>query len=105
AFGVGVDCPFKSVYYVAVSQTSDPGGAWNVYEFEMSLGFPMAADFTQIGLSHDAVFFSANMFSSNKKNNFYAEVFEANKAKMEQGLGGFSADGFFDILGSGPGVT
>ena len=37
ALGVAPDCPFKSVYYIAVSQTSDPRGKWNVYEFNMSL--------------------------------------------------------------------
>src|SRR5258708_16230171 len=35
AFGVAQNCPYKSVYWVAVSQTSDPTGAWNVYEFNM----------------------------------------------------------------------
>jgi hypothetical protein len=77
-----------------------------VYGFEMSLGFPEAADFTQIGLSRDALLFSANMFGTSKHSApFYAEVFEANKAQMEQGLASFTADGFYDIQGSGPGVT
>jgi hypothetical protein len=102
-----MDCPFKSVYYIAVSQTSDPRGDWNVYEFNMSSDGQFAADFTQIGINHDAVFFSANMFGPGTGLNggFYAEVFEANKAKMERGRGGFTADGFFNLNAQGPGTV
>jgi hypothetical protein len=106
AFGAGLGCPFTSIYWIAVSQTSDPAGSWNVYGFEMSLGFNEGADFTQIGLSRDALFFSANMFGTTKHAApFYAEVFEASKAQMEQGLAGFTADGFYNIQGSGPGTA
>jgi hypothetical protein len=101
--GVAPNCPFKTVYFIAVSQTSDPRGNWNVYEFEMSHGTPFAADFTQIGLNSDAVFFSANMFGL--AGGFYAEVFEANKAQMESGAAHFTADGFFNLQGNGPGVA
>ena len=101
---VTVGCPFMSVYYVAVSQTSDPTGKWNVYEFDMAMGQPFAADYTQLGINGQAVYFSANMFA-NSGNGFYAELFEANKAKMEAGRGGFTADGFFNLQGNGPGIT
>jgi hypothetical protein len=102
-----VGCDFKSVYYIAVSQTNDPRGDWNVYEFNMSLDGQFAADFTQIGINHDAVYFSANMFgpSTGLNGGFYAEIFEANKAKMERGQGGFTADGFFNMKATGPGTT
>lgn len=103
ALGVAPDCPFKTVYYIAVSRTSDPRGGWNVYEFEMSHGTPFAADFTQIGLNRDAVFFSANMFGLS--GGFYAEVFEANKAQMERGRAHFTADGFANLQGTGPGTA
>lgn len=101
---VTVGCPFKSVYYVSVSQTSNPNGKWNVYEFEMSMGQPFAADYTQLGINGQAVYFSANMFA-NVGNGFYAELFEANKARMEKGQGGFTADGFFNLQANGPGIT
>jgi hypothetical protein len=103
-FGLPMDCPFKSAYYIAVSQTSDPRGDWNVYEFNMSLDGQFAADFTQIGLNHDAVYFSANSFGpgSGLNGGFYAEMFEANKSKMEHGRGGFTADGFFNLQAQGP---
>jgi hypothetical protein len=102
-----VGCDFKSVYYIAVSTTNDPRGDWNVYEFNMSLDGQFAADFTQIGINRDAVYFSANMFgpSTGLNGGFYAEIFEANKAKIERGQGGFTADGFFNMQATGPGTT
>ena len=108
ALGVVPDCPFKSVYFISVSQTNDPNGAWNVYEFDMSMGPQangelFAADYTQIGVNGQAIYFSGNMFGS--QGHFYAEVFEANKAQMEQGLADFTADGFFNLQGTGPGTT
>ena len=104
AFGIAPDCSFKSVYYIVVSQTSDPRGAWNVYEFNMSLDAQFAADFTQIGVNAAAVFFSGNMGgpSTGLNGGFYAEVFEANKANMELGQGGFTAEGFFNLQAQGP---
>jgi hypothetical protein len=101
--GIAPDCPLKSVYYIAVSQTSDPRGSWNVYEFDMSAGRRFAADFTQIGFNGDAVFFSANMFGLS--GGFYAEIFEANKAQMEAGQANFTAEGFRNLQATGPGTS
>ncbi len=99
--GIAPGCPLKTVYYIAVSQTGDPSGSWNVYEFEMSMGAQFAADFTQIGLDGQAVYFSANMFGLTS--GFYAEIFEANKGQMERGQANFTADGFFNLQAHGPG--
>lgn len=109
AIGIATSCPVFSAYYIAVSQTSDPRGKWNVYEFEMGMGQlphgePAVADFTQIGINSDAVYFSANMFSQDGNFYDYAELFEANKARMEKGLGNFTADGFFNLQATGPGT-
>ena len=103
--GVATDCPMKSVYFVSVSQTSNPSGKWNVYEFDMTLGQPYFADYTQLGINGQAVYFSANMFNSAGTVFPYAELFEANKAKMMAGKGGFTADGFFNLRANGPGIT
>ena len=103
SLGVALDCKFVSAYYVAVSQTSNPNGKWNVYEFDMSMGRNFGADYTQLGINGQAVYFSANMFGN--AGGFYAELFEANKAKMEAGKGGFTADGFFNLQANGPGIT
>ena len=104
AFGVALDCPYKSVYFIAVSQTSNPSGKWNVYEFNMETdvnGQKFAADFTQIGINSQAVYFSANAFG--EQGGFFTELFEANKAQMEAGQAHFTADGFFNLRGTGPG--
>ena len=106
AFGVALDCPYKSVYFISVSQTSNPNGKWNVYEFNMETdvnGQKFGADFTQIGINSQAVYFSANSFG--EQGGFFAELFEANKAQMEAGQAHFTADGFFNLRGTGPGTT
>jgi hypothetical protein len=107
SLGVAPDCATKSVYYVSVSQTSDPNGKWNVYEFNMETQPGFGADYTQLGINGQAVYFSANMFgpSTGLNGGFYAELFEANKARMEAGRGGFTADGFLNLQVHGPGIT
>ncbi len=101
--GIAPDCPLKTVYFIAVTRTADPTGPWNVYEFDMSAGSTFVADYTQLGINGQAVYFSANMFPT-VGNGFYAEIFEANKAKMEAGTGGFTADGFLNLQATGPGT-
>jgi hypothetical protein len=107
AFGVAQNCPYKSVYWVAVSQTSDPTGAWNVYEFNMETdvaGQMFGADYTQLGINSQAVYFSGNMFG--EQGGFFAELFEANKSQMESGGTSFTADGFYNLqVTAGPGIT
>jgi len=107
AFGVAQNCPYLSVYWVAVSQTSDPTGAWNVYEFNMETDVgtqKFGADYTQIGINSQAVYFSGNMFG--EQGGFFAELFEANKAQMESGRTSFTADGFYNLrVTAGPGIT
>jgi hypothetical protein len=100
AFGVN-DCPFKTLYWIAVSKTSDPRGAWNVYAFDMSLGTTNGADFTQIGLDDKGIYFSANMFNQEGTAYEYAEIFGASKAKMEAGQP-VVAHGFFNLTTTGP---
>ncbi len=102
--GIAPDCPFLSVYYVSVSQTSNPNGKWNVYEFDMSMGQPFAADYTEIGLNGQGVYFSGNMFGVGPNGGFYAEVVEANKTRMEKGQDKFTADAFFNLQATGPGA-
>ena len=105
ALQIASDCPLISVMWVAVSQTSNPSGAWNVYKFNTSLDGAFFNDYTQIGLNGEAVFVSANMFNFDAKGNFlgfYAELFEANKAQMERGRARFTPDAFFNLQATGP---
>lgn len=84
AFGLN-QCPEKSLYWVAVSKTSDPNGAWNIYAFNMRFDTTNAADYTQIGLDNRAFYFGGNMFNQFGTAYIYDEVFAANKASMENG--------------------
>ena len=108
ALGIAGDCPLLSVMWVAVSQTSNPGGTWNVYEFNTSLDAGFFNDYTQIGINGQAIYVSANMFNIDANGNFlgfYAELFEANKAQMEDGKAHFTPDAFFNLQATGPGTT
>jgi hypothetical protein len=82
AFGIGPNCPFESLYWIAVSQTNNPNGAWNVYAFDMAQGNPNAADYTQLGFDQHNIYFSGNMFPTGS-GNFYAEILGANKVRMQ----------------------
>ena len=92
AFGLN-SCPFKSLYWIAVSQTGDPRGLWNVYAFDMALGTTNAADYTQFGFDGQAIYFSGNMFNQAGTAYSYAQILGAKKSTMEAGLS-VSAFGF-----------
>ncbi len=82
--GIAPNCNFLSGYWIAVSQTSNPNGSWNVYFFDMAQGNPNAADYTQLGFDAKNIYFSGNMFP-NGNGNFYAQIEAANKTRMENG--------------------
>jgi hypothetical protein len=84
AFGVNT-CPEKTLYWIAVSQTNNPNGVWNVYAFNMALGTTNAADYTEFGFDQTAIYFSGNMFNKNGSIYEYAESFSALKSTMEAG--------------------
>jgi hypothetical protein len=85
AFGVGSNCPLQTDYWVSVSQTSNPNGLWNVYEFNMALGTTNVADYTQFGFDAHGIYFGANMFNNAGSAYEYDEIFGVNKHKMEMG--------------------
>ena len=84
AFGLN-NCPLQTLYWTAVSQTSNPNGAWNVYAFNMAFGASNAADYTQVGLDNQAFYFGGNMFNQGGSAYEYDEIFAASKAAMESG--------------------
>ncbi len=107
ALGIAPGCPFASLIWVGVSATSDPSGAWHVYAFDTTApgqnGF--ATDYDHIGVNGQGFYGSANMFHENAQGNvdgFYAEVFEADKAKMEAGATDFAVHAFLNMQGTGP---
>jgi len=79
-------CNEKTIYWIAVSKTSDPTGGWNVYAFDMKFGTTNIADYTQIGLDDNAFYFNANMFDQFGSAYQYDEVFAADREAMEKGL-------------------
>jgi hypothetical protein len=86
AFGVGVNCPTTSIYWVAnVNPTS---GVMHVYAFDMTLGGTInaGADYTEFGFNKDVVAFSGNMFDFTTGNLDFAETQFVNKAAMAKGL-------------------
>jgi len=86
-------CSPLTKYWIAVSATTDPRGAWHIYAFDMSGGTSNFADYTTFGFDQSAVYFSGNMFSQITGQFMYDEIFGANKTKMASGLA-VTAHGF-----------
>ncbi len=85
AFGHNTSCPFQALYWVGVSQTSNPNGAWNIYSFDMAQGTTNGVDFAEFGFDASAIYFTGNMFNQSGQNFQYAEIFAASKSIMESG--------------------
>jgi hypothetical protein len=100
AFGANPSCSFATRYWVGVSQTSNPNGAWFIYNFNMALGTTNAADYTQIGFDAQAFYFGGNMFNQSGTTYEYDEIFGATKSTMMAG-GAVTAFGFFNLSVNG----
>jgi len=76
-------CPQQSLLWIAVSQTNDPRGAWNIYavnaDVENSGG---AIQSNELGFDNEAVYFGCNFYDLR---DYFTEVFFASKAAMESG--------------------
>lgn len=72
-------------YFVAVSKTSDPKGAYYVYKLNVA-SFGGFFDYPQLGLDQDAVLVTGNLFSDEEG---YVEsvAFGIGKAQLYNGLG------------------
>src|SRR5947209_6651166 len=123
AFGLN-SCPEQTLYWIAVSQTNDPNGVWNVYAFNMAINVSgscptCVADYTEFGFDQTAIYFSGNMFTQDGSAYDYAESFSVLKSTMEAGSAatsygfyGFNAKGVYldtvqpveNEASSGPGV-
>jgi hypothetical protein len=99
ALGINA-CPEKTLYWIAVSQTNNPNGVWNVYAFDMSLGTTNVADYTEFGFDQTAIYFSGNMFTQDGSAFAYAESLSALKSTMEAGSS-VTAYGFFAFSANG----
>jgi hypothetical protein len=86
AFGVGVNCPNQSLYWIA--NINMKTNIMHVYAFDMTLGGFLndGADYTQFGFSGKTISFTGNMFNFTTGSYDFAEVQFADKATMAAGL-------------------
>ncbi len=77
----------SSQAWIAVSQTNNPNGMWNVYSFDVMQGTQNFGDFTQFGYDQQAVYVSCDMFTqpSGEGAFQYENTYGINKAAMEAG--------------------
>ncbi len=94
-----------SVLDIAVSQTSDPRGGWNVYHLNVQSAFTLPlgafADFPRVGQDRRAIYVSFNEFSFPSGNFIQTFVVYLSKANMYAGaaLGSFNFN--FNFNGGG----
>jgi hypothetical protein len=78
-----------SIQFVAVSQTSDPTGGWNLYSYETTnpsvAGCPCFPDFDQLGLDASGVYISNNLFGIETGGFSGAVIYALPKAAMVAG--------------------
>jgi hypothetical protein len=89
--------PFNRTHIlIAVSQTSDPTGSWNLYSIDTSddglngtpahTGCPCLPDQPLLGANKDGVFVDVNEFQDNAAGNFNgAQMFAMGRATLESG--------------------
>jgi hypothetical protein len=86
---LGVNCPHLSGYWIAVSQTRNPNGAWFIYfyNFGFVTGSARSVDYTMIGLSPKSLTLGGDIYPNCgcgfNVDNF---IFSADKSKLIAGL-------------------
>ena len=85
-FGNAID---SSHLYIAVSQTDDPTGTYNIYTMDTTnngkLGCPCFADYPQIGADEYGFYISANEFSTSFNSFVDAIILAISKASLASG--------------------
>jgi hypothetical protein len=93
--GITNACPFRSLLWVAVSQSNNPNGNWHIYTFDMASHTHNSARFAQFAMDQQAIYFSANMYSTSGKRPFqYSELFASLKVPLETGQSNITYYGF-----------
>lgn len=79
----------SSHLYVAVSQTSDPTGIYNIYVMDTSdvqnSGCPCLWDYPQIGSDHYGIYISANEYNTSSLNFVEATILAVSKSALASG--------------------
>ncbi len=85
----------SSHLYLAVSQTADPTGTYNIYTMDTTnsghLGCPCFADYPQIGADEYGFYISANEFSTSFNSFVDATILAISKASLASGAASPSA--------------
>jgi hypothetical protein len=76
--------------YIAVSVTQNPLGSWHLYTVGSTSGVDSWFDYPQLGMSQDALIFTANMFTD-ADSFITTTTFAFPKATMYRGAGGTSS--------------
>ncbi|MCB8939829.1 MAG: proprotein convertase P-domain-containing protein [Ardenticatenaceae bacterium] len=71
-------------YCLAVSQTSDPTGSWNIYSFSTGSA-SIFFDYPHAGVGNDAIYMGANMFNNTTSSFMDSRIWAFNKAQMYAG--------------------
>lgn len=79
----------NSTYHIAVSTTGNPTSTYHLYTYTAGQGFGTSnanwADFPQMGIDAQALYFSGNRYGFNPENFSNAFVFAVNLAQLEAG--------------------
>lgn len=89
--------------YIAVSQSANPNGKWNVYGLDVSPSTKKHWDFNMFGLDRDTVSYSTDLFaeSGNRAIDFTNAVYVIPKAPMVRGIKSVTGRGFTNIVVNG----
>ncbi|MBK8902097.1 MAG: proprotein convertase P-domain-containing protein [Anaerolineaceae bacterium] len=82
-FILGIDADGTD-YCIAVSQTGDPTGSWNIYSFTTGSA-TVFFDYPHAGVGNDAIYMGANMFSNTTGSFLDSRIWAFNKAAMYSG--------------------
>jgi hypothetical protein len=78
-----------SLQFVAVSQTSDPTGGWNIFSYDTTnvgtQGCPCFPDFGQLGMDANGVYISSNLFSIKTDTFVGAVIYALPKSRLIAG--------------------
>ena len=99
AFGIAPSCPHVTGYWIAVSKTADPNGAWWVYFWDLSsiFGASNTADFTTMGVTPYSLTLGGDVFNNAGTTLTHNFAYSLNKTQLVNGTG-VSAQGFLDVL-------
>ncbi len=82
-FILGIDANGTD-YCIAISQTGDPTGSWNIYSFTTGSS-TLFFDYPHVGVGNDAIYLGANIFNNNTNAFVDSRIWALDKAAMYSG--------------------